>query len=451
MAATTIATILAQLDSKTQAEIMYNAVYQSDRLAAVIPLMDKGALQWQAWVESEPAGGAGRLFRGQMTDSASTGVMQPKFLTSLYKRDSLSAAEAATRANATNGPDADASAAARVLGGLSNHYREMLYDGNQATVAIGATLTTAGITAVEVGPNHTTLALREAATTGLGYLRYTQSTDTIEYMAPGDSTYGTGVVLSATNFYRVPLISGNGISWIRMTCVFATLHAYGDITTTAAASGLTYTPASEPTGLVTMIHPSCQWYGNLSQANPTAAGDALSQEGLTMLASHLLNQSNDDPSKCIITMNKVVWVGAQKMITALGGGTSAVEFMGTTFNSPRFMGIPVVWSKFNKADKTSSSGAVTTLSDVHGWVLGEEDGAYVGYLDESQAVEDSVGQNMFGPLVADSTGGLVRSPIWYRTHTDAVDYGIKTHAASMCIEPAFAKIMCGGSLLGITQ
>lgn len=457
MAATTFATSLSLIEDKVMGELIMEYVIKPDPLASLIPMRYSGSAQWRQKLLSEPAGAAAQRFDATVAASAFTEFEYQAFLNMVAKRDDrLMGIESVPPGDV--GVSDRLTKKAVVIAAMSKSYRQLLQVGDPVgTATVGANITALGVTAVEPGPRHASFSDvhgAAAVTVIYGTFKWVAASKTLYYMAPGDATWGTGVVLSATKFYRVPLRSASYGKWIYVTVDWATINAAGNYTgdVAVAADRIAWTPTTEPTGLLKQIDPDLRVFGNLSTTNPTAAGDALGQKNLMWLAGKLLDGANDDPAKCIILMNENVFLNAGVLLTGLGYGNRTVEFMGRQFNSLSFMGIPIIKSPWVLQNKTSSSGAVTNLSSVYGLIIGE-DAAHVVYSsaanDPASASATSTQQGAVAK--GDGTGGAgTPFPMFYAEGWDDKATQSVKQVASMYFEPVFSKIHCGAYLDGIT-
>jgi hypothetical protein len=436
MAMTTFATSLSLIEDTVLGELITEYIIKPDKVMANIPLVTAPSLSFRQKLISEPTGAAATRFDEAFSPSAFTEFEYDAFLNYIQKSDNRLEQIDSVPAGTSGMSDRTTkmNVCVKAVAKLARQYSRV---GQPATVAIGSDLTTAGITAVEVGPRAVTLNDVEggsAVSTRLGYLKWSTSSNLLSYSSDGVN-YGDTVTISATNFHRVFLRAANRGQWIRLTCVAATLMAASDFTTTSATNGLTYTPSTQPTGLVTQIDPDLVMFGNLSASNPTATGDALSQKNLAWLRSRLLDGSNGDPGSCAILMPTKAYLNAEVLISGLGGGTSAVEFMGTRFNSLNYGSIPIFEDEFVEDNRTAANTSTTGLCDVVGLIFGEEK-AHLKYAG--------------GTTFVTATGELSSLPISFFEKDPGTSKKINM-VADMTYEPMFGSVHSGAMLTDITQ
>jgi hypothetical protein len=453
MAMTTFATSLSLIEDKVLGTLISEYVVRPDPVAALIPMVTAPSMKFRQKLMSEPTGAQASRYDTAFAPSAFTEYEYEAFLTYLVKSDSrLKQMESA--------PVGDAGVSDRltkkrvIIAALSKLYREYLLVGQPAGVTIGADLTTLGITAIEPGPRQCTFEDANGAAavaTSYGSFTWVNASKTLTYKAPGDTGYGTGVVLSATNFHRVPVYSANVGKWVYVTVVWATIGGAGNFASAGTdATCVKYTPSLQPTGLINQINPALRMFGNLSATNPTATGDALSQKNLTWLVGKLLDGSNGDASRCIVLCPENAWLACSVLVTGLGGGTSAVEFMGQRFNSLNFGGVPILKNAFVEDNRTAANTTTTGLCDVAGLVLGT-DKAHVRYAAASDVVDNQLSDHSGNQVaVGDGTGSGASLPIQY-FETMPGTSNLIYMVGDMTVEPVFGSIQSGAILTDVTQ
>lgn len=453
MAATTFATSLSLIEDKVLGELINEYVIRPDPVAALIPMVQTPSMKFRQKILSEAAGAAATRFDTAFAPSAFTEYEYDAFLTYLQKSDSrLKQMESAPVGSA--GVSDRLTKKRQIIAALSKLYRQYMLVGQPATGVIGADLTTLGITAVEPGPRQVTFEDAHggsAVSTSYGSFTWVAASKKLSYMAPGDTAYGATATISATNFHRVPLYSNDVGKWVYVTVVWATISGQGNYASADTdATCVKFTPSLQPTGLVNQISPSLRMFGNLSATNPTATGDALSQKNLSWLVGKLLDGANGDPSRCVVLMPENAWLSASVLVTGLGGGTSAVEFMGTRFNALNFGGVPLLKNQFVEDDRTAANTSTTGLCDVVGLVLGEE-AAHVRYAAAADPIDNQLSDHSQGQVAkGDGTGVGAALPIQYY-ETFPGTSNLIYQVGDMTVEPVFGTIHSGAILTDITQ
>jgi hypothetical protein len=407
-------------------ELIRNWFVKPDPIVARIPMLPASGMQWIQEVTSEPTGAARKAYGGAMTASAFTWASYKAFLSQIYKRDDFLMVEAAAPIG-QGGHNPHDVKMSQIWGGIAKLFRQDLLLGQPSTttqsVAVAALL--GALAGVEAGPRMFDVEdvhfnVGGSVTAQTGYLKWTAATKSMQFKAPGDASYGTEITFGATNYWRVPIPSADGLRWVYVSGTWATLNAAGNVEDT-----ITFTPSLQATGLGIQCHPDNRNFGNLSKKGtwssgyttcaPTATGDALSQTNLSWLKKRLLNASGGDPSRCVIVMSEDEILKAEVLIAAWGaGGNRSVEFMGTEFNGLSYGGIPIIDNPFIPHTDSAMNGTGANLTKVYGLVLGQ-DHCHCRYLQLGSELAAGVSANrQMGGVAQDGTPGGTPIPMYYR-------------------------------------
>lgn len=452
MAATTLATSLDLIDDYELRELITEFCVKPDPLFRRMPFVTSpGGWQWKQRYTSEPSGGAAMVITDTMLPSAFTEYEHAEHLRLAYKMDQYNPALAGMGTGQQGHNDRDTKRK-HILAGLSKYVRQSLIDGAHETVAIGATLTALGLSACVPGPKISTFAQTTAGTTSLGKIKWTLATNTVQYMGPGYTAYGAGVVLSATNYFRVPLFSGgdvtgstNPFKWIWATFVWATISVAANYESdTTAAKGLTYTPSKAMTGLICQASPA-QWaWHDLTLAGAAAApplsGGSMNRENLTWAAMKLLDASNDNPSRCCFLCDDYLMNAIEGVITSLGASVPATMFMGEQLSGAlSYKSIVFLRNRF--IPTLTARDGVTTVRQLVGVVLGE-DGFHMKYsrFANNPSFVDQVSSFQQGVVAQDETGNMPIAPVMYWEQKDSAATLPIDQFAVMIAEPVVANV-----------
>jgi hypothetical protein len=328
---------------------------------------------------------------------------------------------------------------------LSALARQNTYIGQPSTTTVGAVLIAAGIADVvpsgrwfEMTDVH---ALAGVSTIHL-YFDWNGGTNTLRMMKSTDSTWGPGVVITLTNFHKVPLYDVTGTKWCWVTCSAggATLMAAGNFTSVGGAGDhVDLVPNFATTGFLTQVAPEMRMFGNLSASNPTVTGDAISQRNLSWMRMKLLDSSNGDASRCCILLDDIHYLNAEAIITALATGSGEELFMGSKLSALRYGNIPVLrcpWLPTVTAANTTTTG----LGQMLGLVLGE-DRCFIRYNSTAGDVSNTTtADNMSSVAVQGNLPSGIVLPVHYREIGEGATTELVTMRATMLFEPVSANL-----------
>jgi hypothetical protein len=440
MPATTLATSMALIKDTTLAMLIEEFFVKPDPAIARVPMLTPpGGYQWtQEYVATDTAATA----FGHWDTFAATAFTVSEynaFLSGISKMDQRNRALSALGEGPDQGRQDRAQKKLMIIKALSELWREYVYTGEPVTVAVGGNLAAViGANAtIELGPRNTQFqnvhAIGGGVTTSEGLIRWVNATQSLSFMAFGDTQYGPPVVIDASNHHRVPLWSGGGTAasknepkWIRVSIAaadLAALLASGNFTPTAgvAADVLTFTPTKQMTGLYRQISPMQQCYHDLSgiaaangistSMNGPAAGGSLNRENMTKIKQWLLDASNDDPSKCAIFMSDNLINRAEGLISSLGHGSETAMFLGSEFHGLTYQQIPIIRNQWLPINLTSRDGTRTDLTMAMGVVFGS-DAAHLKYQTLApDVINDTLADVSTGMVTAVGDGTPAGTPI----------------------------------------
>ena len=457
MAATTLATSLTLIGDYEMRALVYDHFVKPDPLVARMPMVrSPGGHTWTQNYTTEPSGAAEMVITDSMTSSAFTKNSYGGYLNLIYKQDDSNMGVEAL-GEGQQGYEDDMVKKDHIVSAVSKKLRQRMMDGNPATVAIGADVTSLGVTAVEVGPRKFTFEQVTGATTTLGKIKWVLAAKTLQYKAPGADYYGAAQTISASNCHRVPLFSGQGADgtddparWIYVTVDWATISIAGNFESdTTAAKGLTYTPSDQMTGLLTQVNPDMAVWGNLAAmdaGNVPGDGTSPNRSILSWLRMKLLDGSNDNPSRCAIVCNDSMMLALEGVIANLGGGVNPVMFMGQEMNALNYGGIILLRNRWIGSDITSKAGNRSDLSQILGVVLGEDSGVHMKYATfQGNPVLDEVSGYASGAVASDETPGGTSFPFQYWKEKESARTLAYVHTGLVYCEPVAAamdKLAC---------
>jgi hypothetical protein len=324
-------------------------------------------------------------------------------------------------------------------------FRDRYLLGQPATTTIGTNFTTAGVTAIEMGPRSCARAdvhgTKGSVTARVHDLKWVTASDEISYRPYGETTYGPTVVITASNYHRVPLFNADGTKWIFLTCVPATLLAAGDITGDGtAANGFTVTPSKQITGFATLAHPSMRRYGNLSPTNPSATtGDAPTRMALSWLARAVRDSGSMGNSAILCDPDMYLYL--ENVMIALGLGNKTVEFMGSEFNTLAYGDTPIFYTDSMTETRKAPDGS-TNVGRILGITYGNKmTGAHIRY----NTIADVPGVNSMPQLLAGGSvntghkGDPIPSPFASFLIPPDGDNDLLKTRASMLVEPSVPR------------
>lgn len=208
---------------------------------------------------------------------------------------------------------------------------------NTPTVTLGAGLAAIGstVTAVVAGPNY------EVTRDNVGELRYTHSTTSWAFRAPGDPDFGAEVIVGTSS--SGTLYSSNPDRYVTITRNSTTIGANG--VTTLLFSGGT----NQFDGLLELALDS-------QQVSTGTNGEALS---LPLLDNMLQSVKSSDQK--YLLMPGRTWVAMQALARGAAGGLTFVDLAGKQM--PRYNGAIILVSDFIPTTQTkgSTSGSCTTI------------------------------------------------------------------------------------------
>lgn len=458
MAATTLATSLELIQDYVSRELITEHFLRGDPLSRRLPwVRSPSGYAWTQKYTSEPSGATGMGIYGTMTASAFTVDDQSRFLNLGYKMDDRPYA-LSSQGEGDGGFSDRLTKKKHIFAGLSKWMRQKTIVGNPASggVAIGATLAAllGADGDVEPSMNHFTFEDvhgRAGVSTTQGSFKWVNATQTLSYMAPGDTAYGEGQVITATNYFRVPLYSGGAVTgsknynkFVRVTVTPATIMAAGDYTSAATAlTCVTYTPGIEPTGLYYQVTPDrTRWHDLTESDGCPADGGSTNRQNLTQMKMWLLDASNENPSQCFMAASDNLYNALEGQITSLGASVDAFNFMGETLNTLNYGGIGIFRNPWIPENLSSRSGDRSDLTYLIGGVLGS-DGVHMKYDTFSDDVIQSIvaaRQNGGSPL--DETapkGGGPSYPIQYWEDIYSPTSLIAIQAGALLMEPVSAR------------
>jgi len=467
MAQTTLATSMSLIKDKYLARLVLEYFVKPDPAIARIPMMTPGSAngyQWKQQYVNDAAAATAFKHWDTFAATAFTVAEYNAFLSGIQKMDQRNRALSAL-GEGTDGKQDRNTKKTIIIRELAKLYREYVFTGEPVTVAIGATVqgTFGANVAVELGPRCVDFddvhQVAAGTSTTVGLLKWTLIGTTVSYMAPGDTAYGPEVVISGSNYHRVPLFSGGGTTgsvnspkWIRLSIAQAELAALlvsANFTPNAAvpAQVLTFSPTGQSTGFLRQVSPRQEIYHDLTGAaaangttavgNGPAAGGSLNRENLTWMKQRLLDASNGDPSRCAVFMSDNLLNRAEGIIASLGGGINPVMFMGSELNALSYGGIPFLRNQWLATDLDSRDGTRDDLTYALGACFGTEN-AHVKYNTLSpDVINDSFSDYTAGMAVAQGdgtpTGSLI--PLTYWETPYASDRLIVNQIGHMLFEP----------------
>jgi hypothetical protein len=312
--------------------------------------------------------------------------------------------------------------------------RGVMVDGARMSVAIGATATSNGIDGVELGPGHNT--------TGTGYLKFDDTADTIQYKAPGSSSYGATVDASS-DLDGVAVYDGDDTSlYILLTMDVSDSQGGGDWTTTNAATGLTLSDNKEPDGLLTYVHPDNRTWGTLSDS-PTSTGDGASLKQLDWLLDQVPGNRNDLLFLCHKRTRRTL-----KHLLA-GSADTVSDWRGEALSRPAlaYEGVPIYAHSSMPINRTPGVGGSITDAGVIMLVKlarDEEDGGYSTYF-----------WNEGGSNYTVTDGGVKSGPVgvpgYYRDLGEMESYPDHLLRLTGCFAPILKNTQCAALVDGIND
>jgi hypothetical protein len=312
--------------------------------------------------------------------------------------------------------------------------RDAVLAGERMTVAIGGTAASNGIDGVEIGPGHNTA--------GVGYLKFDDTADTIQYKAPGSSSYGA-TVSTSSDLHSVAVYDGDDTSlYILLTMDVSDSEGGGDWTTTNAATGITLTDAKKPDGLLSFVHPDNRTWGTLSDS-PTAAGDGASLKQLDWLLDQVPGNRND---LLILTHKRT----RRTLKHLLAGSSDTVDdWRGTKLARPMlaYEGVPIYAHSSMPINRTPGVGGTISTAGVIALVKlarDEEDGGFSTYFwnegGSNYQVEDRGVKT-----------GPVGVPGYYRDKGEMEDYPDHLLRLTGCFAPILKNTQCAALVDGIND
>ena len=400
MATTTLATMLSLIKDTTLSMMVDEFFVQPDPATARVPMtLAPPGYQWEQEYTTAHTPAVAFSHYDTMTPFGFETDSYTAYLSGILKQDQRNKAVSALGEGQQGRVDR-LKKKQMIIKSMSELWRQYVYTGEPVTVAVGANLTAViGASAViELGPRCVEFAnvhrFAGAVTTTEGLIKWVTATDSLSYMAPGDTQYGPSVVITAGNRHRITLWSGGSTAaskneprWIRVTVAaadLAALLAAGNFTPTAgvAADVLTFTPTKQMTGLYRQISPMMQCYHDLSgtppvngistAANGPAAGGSLNREALSWITQKLLDASNNNPSQCAVFLSDNLMIRAEGLLPALGAGASPIFFMGSEINTLSYRGTPFIRNEHLATDLDSLDGTRDDLTLMMGACFGTE-------------------------------------------------------------------------------
>ncbi len=349
----------------------------------------------------------------------------PAFLSGIAKQDQRNKAYSAL-GEGQQGRNDRLKKKQMIVKSMSELWRQYVYTGEPATVAIGGTLAAViGVNATfELGPREVAFAnvhrIGGGVTTTEGLIRWTAVSQSLAYMAPTDTAYGPEVVITNANHHRVTLWSGGSTAgnknepyWIRINIAAAELAALlvaGPFVPVpgTALDVLTFTPTKQMTGLLRQISPMMQCYHDLSGVPPTngisvavngpPAGGSLTREALSWITQRLKEASNNNPSQCAVFLSDNLMIRAEGLLPALGAGADPIFFMGSQIDTLSYRRIPFISNDYLPTNLTSRDGTRDDLTMMMGACFGTEN-THIKY--------QTLAGDKTNEIVADVTTGVV--------------------------------------------
>lgn len=231
----------------------------------------------------------------------------------------------------------------------------------------------AAITAVTQGPG------LDSALLGPGALKYTHSTTSWQFRAPGDRTFGLPVTAAADGAYVIA--SDNLSKYIAVTLTVAGATADGEVAITFTSS------TNEPDGLLKLIPPS------QVVASTGADGDALSFDVLDRLLLEKVKVVDNLAFLMNASLKRKFLALAR---TASGGMTPehlSIPMLGMDGQMgqrkvPQYNGIPIL--QVDDIPSNEAKGTKTNLSSVFLTSLSAEEGFWGGVEQDGQSVESDL-------------------------------------------------------------
>jgi len=438
MAQTTLATSMSLIRDTVDAMLVKEFFVKPDPALARLPMITPSAgYQWKQDYVATDSAATDFAHWDTFAATAFTVSQYTAFLSGISKMDQRNRALSAL-GEGQQGRQDRLTKKEMVYKALSELYRSRVYTGEPATAAVGANVTAAlGTVTVELSPRLVDFddvhQVGGTTSTTAGLLKWTLATTSLSYMAPGDTAYGPEVVISASNFHRVPLFSGgattgskNEPKWIRFSILsgeVAALVAAGNFVPTAgvAADSITFTPTKQGTGLRRQISPMQECYHDLTgiasvdgistNMNGPAAGGSLNRENLTKLKQWLLDASNDNPSQTAIFMPDNLLNRAEGLITSLGHGAETIMFLGSELHTLQYQGIALLRNQHLPTNLTARDLSRTDLTMAMGVVFGPEQ-AHVKYQTLSpDVINDSFSDLSTAITTAEGDGTPNGTPI----------------------------------------
>jgi hypothetical protein len=368
-----------------------DVVYAAKNYNPLLPLVPM--TQWQGdsttytynAVTALPTATSAALDATSYTTSKSTYVKRTATLKNIYTQGNLAVASRIGAMNRDHNQVANLELNhSRAMG------RELLRQisvESSRDVAIGATATTKGIDAVEVG---TQMNITESS--GILYFKFLDASDTLELSSDGGTSYGPAVTCDQ-DLEHQPMYDAAG-NWIKVTFDVSDSAGGGDWTTTNAATGVTVSAALDTDGFATLCAPSQMIWGDGTAVGSTSAytasdyfgganGDSLSLKTFDRLIE-LVPWAHLVPGRCAFLMPSRTHITAKHLVGVGGGGSAGAGATVTEWMGQRLAKEMVGYSNipfFINPDlpKNLSPGTTTDATTVYLVYFAAADGFHVQY------------------------------------------------------------------------
>lgn len=316
---------------------------------------------------------------------------------------------------------------------VGKELREAIFAGSSVSVAIGGTTPALHVGRVEASPNHPT---------GLGYLKFTNATNMLQYKAPGSSSYGTAVDISSVEDGLV-LYDGDDASQYIIVDADQSSLTGGDRETSDAATGLTFTTSKKPDGLLSYVHGAQRTWGSLSDT-PTATGDGASLTQLDWLLDQVVGGRND---LLFVTSPRT----RRTLKGLLAGSSDTVEDwrgLALARGTLAYEGIPIYASTNMPTDRTAGTSSTGTGDASSAIILAKlartdyEEGFSVFYWNEGGS------QRIADPGMME---GSFMPPLYYRDLNEMETLTDHLLRITGCFAPVLANTQAAAMVDGIND
>lgn len=193
---------------------------------------------------------------------------------------------------------------------------------------------------------------------GPGSIKYVHSTTTWSFRAPGDPTFGDGVVAAGNGTYT--LKSHNPSKWIKVTITVASASADGE-------TGIYFaTTTNEFEGVNELINPS----------QVIAASGGNGDDYALSILDAMISKEKVDQNRAFIMNSKLI-EKHYAVLRALGGTVpETMALPGYGRPVPTYRGIPLLQNDFIASNETV--GGTTTATSIYLASLSADEGLFMG-------------------------------------------------------------------------